>query len=75
MIPLHYSLNNLFGSNKSKEIEHSRTVDAFEKFINGENDILLGVDYSDELLEKAKTGGIELVKKRNNARRLCFSDK
>ncbi len=53
MIVLHKSLNNLFGS-ENDEISHSKTVDAFEKFIKGENDILLGVSYSNELLNKAK---------------------
>lgn len=60
MIPLHQALNNRFGSNE--DVWHSRTVDAFDMFIGGENDILLGVDYSDELLQKAKNSGIELVK-------------
>lgn len=62
MIPLHQSLNDLFSSNRG-EAEHSKTVEAFEKFISGENDILLGVDYSDQLLDKAKENGIVLVKK------------
>ncbi len=62
MIPLHQSLNNTFGSNK-EAVEHSKTVDAFEKLVSGENDILLGVDYSDELLENAKSSGIKLIKK------------
>ena len=61
MIPLHKALNSRFSS--TYDVWHSRTVDAFEKFIAGENDILLGVDYSDELLEKAKNSGIELVQK------------
>lgn len=62
MIPLHQSLNRLFGS-ETEEVTHSKTVEAFEKLIRGENDILLGVDYSDELLETAKDSGVELVKK------------
>jgi ABC-type phosphate transport system substrate-binding protein len=62
MLPLHQSLNDLFSANK-KEITQSKTVEAFEKFINDENDILLGVDYSDELLSQAKNSGVELVKK------------
>ena len=62
MVPLHESLNNLFGA-EQENIEHSKTVDAFEKLISGENDILLGVDYSDELLEKAENSGVKLVKK------------
>ncbi|MCL2518121.1 MAG: substrate-binding domain-containing protein [Oscillospiraceae bacterium] len=61
MIPLHQSLNDLFSSG-NKNVVHSKTVDAFEKFITGENDILLGVDYSDELLDIAKANGIDLVK-------------
>ena len=62
MVPLHQSLNDLFGETQ-EWIEHSKTVDAFEKLISRENDILLGVDYSDELLEKAKNSGVNLVKK------------
>ena len=62
MIPLHQSLTNSFGY-KKETIHHNKTVESFEKFISGENDILLGVDYSDELLAKAKNSGIDLVKK------------
>ena len=61
MIPLHQSLNKLFKPDAEEDIYHSKTVEAFEKFITGENDILLGVDYSDELLEKAKNAGVDLV--------------
>jgi len=60
MIPLHQSLENLFGEKET--IEHSKTVDAFDKFIAGEVDILIGVDYSDELLKKAEDSGIVLEK-------------
>ena len=60
MVPLHQALNNMFSANK-KEIIHGKTVESFEKFINGENDILLGVTYSDELLNKAKAEGIDFV--------------
>ena len=59
--PLHEALNNVFNTTY-KDVLHNKTVDAFNKFINGENDILLGVDYSDELLEKAKNSGIDLGK-------------
>ena len=62
MIPLHQSLNGLFKPDSEEDIYHSKTVDAFLKFIGGENDILLGVDYSDELLEQAKNSGVDLVK-------------
>ena len=61
MIPLHQSLNEVFSS-EEHYVSHSRTVDAFEKLITGENDILLGVDYSEALLLKAKESGIELEK-------------
>ena len=61
MIPLHQSLNDLFSSNP--DVYHSKTVEAFEKLISGENDILLGVDYSDELIKKSKENGVELVKR------------
>lgn len=62
MIPLHQALSNMFSANK-EEIKHGKTVEAFGKFISGENDILLGVTYSDELLNKAKTKGIDFVGK------------
>ena len=62
MLPFHQSLNDLFSLNKA-EVSHSKTVEAFEKLISGENDILLGVDYSDELLDKAKNSGVKLAKK------------
>ena len=60
MIPLHESLDGLCTYVKDI-IYHSRTVEAFEMLITGENDILLGVDYSDELLDKARAAGVELV--------------
>lgn len=60
-IPLHTAIRNTFSSKRS-EIQHSKTVDAFNKFIMGEVDILLGVDYSDELLKVAKDNGIDLGK-------------
>jgi phosphate transport system substrate-binding protein len=62
MIPLHQSINDLF-STKYTKVEHSKTVEAFEKFITGETAILLGVDYSDELLKQAEKKGIALVKR------------
>jgi len=60
-IPLHTAIRNTFSSKRS-EIQHSKTVDAFNKLIMGEVDILLGVDYSDELLNIAKNNGIDLGK-------------
>jgi len=60
-IPLHTAIRNTFSSKRS-EIQHSKTVDAFNKLIMGEVDILLGVDYSDELLKVAKDNGIDLGK-------------
>ena len=62
MIPLHQALDDLFGSSE-RGVQHNKTVYAFDKFIAGENDILLGVDYSDEMLEKAENSGVRLVKK------------
>lgn len=62
MVPLHQALINMFSANK-EEIKHGKTVEAFEKFISGENDILLGVTYSDELLNKAKAKSIDFVGK------------
>ncbi|MDR1754957.1 MAG: substrate-binding domain-containing protein [Eubacterium sp.] len=61
MLPLHQSLKNLFGS--GEEAWHNMTVEAFKKFIDNENDILIGVDYSDELLESAENSGVNLIKK------------
>ena len=69
MIPLHQSLYDLFVYNDDDNewnewtVYHNRTVEAFEKFISGENHILLGVDYSDELLERAENSGIDLAQK------------
>ncbi len=60
MKPLHQVLQDQFGK-EEKEIEHNRTVDAFNMFLSGENDILLGVSYSDELLKKAEDAGVELA--------------
>ncbi len=60
-IPLHTAIRNTFSSKRS-EIQHSKTVDAFNKLIMGEVDILLGVDYSDELLNVAKNNGVDLGK-------------
>lgn len=60
-IPLHTAIRNTFSSKRS-EIQHSKTVDAFNKLIMGEVDILLGVDYSDELFKVAKDNGIDLGK-------------
>jgi len=62
MIPLHQSLRDRFSSNDSK-VKHSKTVDAFESFLEGTTHILLSVDYSDELLNRAKDSGIMLAKK------------
>ena len=63
LIPLHQALKNLFGEeNGETEVYHNRTVDAFEMFINGEVDVLLCVDYSKELLDKAKEKGIDLAR-------------
>ena len=61
MAPLHQSLNDKFSYRKIT-IQHSRTVDAFELLIEGKVDILLGVDYSKELMDKAAKSGIDLVK-------------
>jgi len=60
-IPLHTAIRNTL-SLKRSEIQHSKTVDAFNKLIMGENDILMGVDYSDELLKVAKDNGVDLGK-------------
>ncbi|MDR0223198.1 MAG: substrate-binding domain-containing protein [Oscillospiraceae bacterium] len=62
MLPLHEALRERFGKGE-KYAAHSKTVDAFEKLLAGETDILLSVDFSDELLEKAENAGVRLVKK------------
>jgi len=59
MMPLHQALRDKFSS-ETNEVKHSKTVDAFNKFIEGENDILFGVTFSDELLNEAKNSGINL---------------
>jgi ABC-type phosphate transport system substrate-binding protein len=66
MIPLHQSLGKKFSSDEDKShgyIWHSRTVDAFNMFIDGDRDILLGVDYSGELLQKAAAAGVKVANK------------
>jgi phosphate transport system substrate-binding protein len=64
MIPLHESLLNLFVEPECEEeghyVWHSRTVDAFERFVRGNADILLSVDFSQELLDSAKNRGVSL---------------
>ncbi|MCL2018468.1 MAG: substrate-binding domain-containing protein [Oscillospiraceae bacterium] len=60
MIPLHQSLRDLFGDGRN--VRHGKTVTAFEKLIEGEVDILLGVDYSEELIQKAADAGVDLAK-------------
>ena len=62
MIPLHQALRYRFSA-KQDTVTHSQTVDAFERMLRGEADILLSVDYSDELLEKAQSGGARLVQR------------
>lgn len=63
MIPLHASLRKLFLNLREEYVpQHSKTVDAFNKLIAGENDILFGVDFNDELLKEAEDSGIDLVK-------------
>lgn len=69
MLPLHaslnvlYSVDSLYTAVKKTYLGHSKTVEALEMLIKGENDIVLSVDYSDELLAKAKQNGVDLVKK------------
>jgi len=60
MIPLHQALCNEFCS-EEKFVRHRRTVESFGKFVEGENDVLLGVSFSDELLKHAEDKGIELA--------------
>ena len=62
MIPLHKSLNDLLCNNETY-VHHNRTVNAFDKFINGRNDILLSVDFSQELLDLAANSGVKLAKR------------
>jgi len=69
MIPLHQSLNFQFGNivgdpdEYENRVWHSRTVDAFGMFVEGQRDVLLGVDYSQELLDFAAKNGIDLGKR------------
>jgi len=58
MTPLHKLLDLKFGG--GEYVYHSQTVPAFEKFINGEADILLSVDYTDGYFKKARAAGMDL---------------
>ncbi|MCL2023870.1 MAG: substrate-binding domain-containing protein [Oscillospiraceae bacterium] len=66
LIPLHQALGASFvGINEEEGYEeyyvnHSKTVDAFNLLLDGERDILLCVDYSDELLATAQERGVKL---------------
>jgi phosphate transport system substrate-binding protein len=62
MLPLHQVLRERFSSNNSM-VKHSKTVEAFDYFLSGKVHILLSVDYSDELIERAKKNGIMLARK------------
>jgi ABC-type phosphate transport system substrate-binding protein len=59
MLPLHQSLRNRFCD--GEEVRHTRTVDSFERLIMGDVDILFGLSYSDELLQKAAERGVDLI--------------
>jgi len=69
-IPLHVAIRNYFGY--GSDTEHSLTVESLNKLINGEADILLSVDYSDELLKKAADAGVKLVRKEITREALVF---
>jgi len=61
MTPLHTALNKKFGG--GYVAYHQKTVWAFNRLADGDNVVLLSVDYSDELLEKARNAGVDLVKR------------
>ena len=70
LIPLHEALEAKFGS--SKEIKHSKTVVAFNDFVDGKIDILLAVDYLDSYFESAKAKNVEINKKEITKEALVF---
>jgi len=70
LIPLHEALEKKFGT--GKEIKHSKTVAAFEDFLDGEIDVLLSVNYLDSYFEKAKTKGIVINKNEITKEALVF---
>ena len=70
MIPLHEALDKKFG--EGKEIKHSRTVAAFENFVDGEIDILFAVNYLDSYFEAAKEKNVVINKKPITKEALVF---
>ena len=70
LIPLHEALEAKFGT--GKEVKHSKTVAAFEDFVEGKIDILLAVDYLDSYFEKANEKNVEINKKEITKEALVF---
>ena len=70
LIPLHEALDKKFGA--GNEIKHSKTVAAFEDFLDGKIDILLSVDYLQSYFDKAKEKGIEINKNEITKEALVF---
>ena len=70
LIPLHEALEEKFGD--GKEIKHSKTVAAFEDFLDGKTDILLSVDYLDSYFEKAKEKDVGINKNAISKEALVF---
>jgi len=60
MIPLHGLLFKQFVGYANAYIHHYRTVQALEFLISGENDVLLSVSYSDELMQNAANEGLDV---------------
>ena len=70
LIPLHEALDAKFG--KGRKIEHSKTVAAFEDFVDGKIDILLAVDYLDSYFAKAQEKNVEINKKEITKEAMVF---
>lgn len=70
LIPLHEALEEKFG--EGKEIKHSKTVSAFNDFVDGKIDILLAVDYLDSYFESAAAKNVEINKKEITKEALVF---
>lgn len=70
MIPLHEALEKKFGT--GKEIQHSKTVSAFNDFVDGKIDILLAVDYLDKYFQEAEAKNVTIQKKEITKEALVF---
>lgn len=70
LIPLHEALEEKFGD--GKEIKHSKTVAAWNDFVDGKIDILLAVDYLDSYFDDASRKNVEINQKEITKEALVF---